>query len=172
MMESTESQREPGRAEGAWAGVVNVADKFTFDQITSLDNYRNSLWDGTLQNSWEGKVGNGAAWVGTTALQMALTDGALQGVFKLTGFGGNMSVAVGGARWPYLLHFQYGVEGTWQEAVGFNFGRMWVRGAVARGFVISDIPVLYPRAVLTAAETDVLSCFTSTLSAFARGWGL
>jgi uncharacterized delta-60 repeat protein len=157
-----------GALQGAWAGIVNDVDALTFHRFSTLDNYRNELWDNQgLTNSWIGKTANGFAWAGTALLYSA----AAAFTWEAAG-GGTMDISVNiSTREPFLIHVQYGAGGVFEDATGMGLGNMYVASAKQVGTVISGIPVLYPESVLIGSGTAA-SCVTAAVSALLRGWGL
>jgi hypothetical protein len=155
-----------GLGNGAGAGAINALDTLTFRQITPLNDYRNQLWQAEgLDQSWVGTTANGFAWAGTGALYSAAL------VYAATASGAQtMSVSVrytGQA--PKYLHFEYGANGVWRQALGER-GAMWIIGGSGQGIQLTGIPVLSAAAVLRD-PTTAYNCMTAVMRAAFRGWG-
>lgn len=155
-----------GYRDGAGAGAVNVLDTLTFRQIDEVRDYRNQLWQAEgLDQSWVGTTANGFAWAGTGALYSAAL------VYAATASGAQtMSISVRyTGQSPKFLHFEYGANGAWRQALGER-GAMWTITGAGEGLQITGIPVLSAAAVLRD-PTTAYNCVTAVMRAVFRGWG-
>lgn len=155
-----------GFGSGAGAGAINVLDTLSFRLIDPLHEYRDQLWRAEgLDQSWVGTTSNGFAWAGTGLLYSA----ALVWTLNAAGVP-QMSVSVrytGQA--PKFIHFEYGVNGAWQQAMGRGG---WIITGSGEGLQITGIPVLFPGAVLAGDRVaSAYNCATAVMRAIFRGWG-
>ncbi|MCC6424881.1 MAG: hypothetical protein IT447_15520 [Phycisphaerales bacterium] len=145
-----------------------MLDTLSFRQIDALHEYRDQLWKSEgLDQSWIGTTANGFAWAGTGLLYSAALVYAWGAAGKPT-----MDVAIrytGQA--PKYVHFEYGANGVWQQAVGER-GAMWIIRGAGEGLRITGIPVLSSEsAMATGAAATAYNCFTVVARALFKGWG-
>lgn len=155
-----------GFGAGIGTGAVNALNTLTFNLISPLDEYRDRLWQAQgLNQSWFGTAASTAAWVGTGALYSAAL------VWSATALGApQMSISIrytGQA--PKFLHFEYGANGVWQQALGPFRGAMQTYGGYGEGLRLTGIPVLSTARVLQDPQFSY-NCATAVLKAVYRGW--
>jgi YD repeat-containing protein len=141
-----------------------------FGNYTQYDyDETGNLWRSEgLNESWVGTASNVFAWTGTASLYAAVAVWA----WSASG-GGTMDIAVQyTGKENLFLHFQYGSNGIWKEAVGY-FGQTMKIVNVSAGDLaatqLTGIPVLFPKAIFDA--TNAHNCLTAVIGAFSRGWG-
>src|SRR5260221_12694584 len=112
----------PGMPNGVDGANIIGLDTLPLRMIDSLHAYRNQLWKAEgLDESWWGTTANGFAWAGTGALYSAALVYAW-GAAELP----TMEVSIkAGSDLPFLVHFQFGVNGVGQVGVGGG-GSCWV----------------------------------------------